>query len=224
MFDGRGVVRGALLAGGVLAGMLAFAVSASADIRAKTNIHNYHVVGQTCESLISSLRNNPFHGPNGPALANIRPTYALDVETREAAGTCSAASVKLDLTFDMTLPAASESSMAADAQYAWRTFTAFARKHEETHRAIYLDCARTFVAEAEKLSTPDGCDSLKAQAARLLEAQNRACDLRQQAFDKRDGPRVLGLALFKSVSGGVAVEANATPIGNATHSYSLPAQ
>ena len=216
----RGSLRSTASAGGVLLTLVALTLPAAADIRATTNIHNYHVVGSTSDSLVAYLRSNPFHGPKGPALANIRPTYALNVETREAYGMCSPANVTLNLTFDMTLPKASEATMGADTQYAWRTFVNFARKHEETHRAIYLDCARTFLSEAAKLST-SGCESLKAQAAQLLAAENRACDLRQQAFDAKDGPRVLGLALFKSIGGGLPVEASAAPIGGATPSYSL---
>jgi predicted secreted Zn-dependent protease len=209
----RGEFHALALAGLALAGAIASG-PAGAEVRSITNLHSYHVIGSTSADLIASLRNNPFHGPNGPALANIRPTYSMALDTKQTGGTCSVANVKLDMTFDVTLPAATEGLLAADARYAWRTFSAFAKRHEETHREIYVDCAKDFVAEAQKLTTTSGCDSLKAQATRLLDAENQACNLRQQAFDRVDGPRVLGLALFKSIAG-AGMTASATPIGDA---------
>ena len=71
----------------------------------------------------------------------------------------------------------------------------FARRHEETHRGIYVQCANGFVAKAMRM-TSSSCLSLQSSIRSLLESEKRACDLKQNAFDRRDDPRVVTLNLF----------------------------
>lgn len=193
----RNAGRGAL--GVVVAGSLCMA--ASAEVRTSTYMQSYSVGGTTPTSLVSYMRSNPFHGSRGDAVANIRPSYALNVATRQTGDTCRASKVTLNIRFVMTLPQArSASSMASSTRSAWNSFVAFTRRHEETHRSIYIKCGNDFVAKAERL-TASNCAALQASIRKLLETEKAICEGRQRAFDRADYGRVAGLSLFKMARG-----------------------
>lgn len=191
------VGRAAIAAG--VAGSLS--VGALADVRSSTQMRSYGVGGTTPSSLVSYMRSNPFHGSRGDAVANIRPTYSLNTVTSQGGGTCRASRVNLNLNFVMTLPQArSASAMSASTRSAWNSFVAFTRRHEETHRSIYIQCGNAFVAKAQRL-TASNCGALEASIRRLLETEKRACEARQVAFDRKEYGRIAGLSLFKMARG-----------------------
>jgi predicted secreted Zn-dependent protease len=101
-------------------------------------------------SLATRMRSNPFRGDRGGAVANIRPKYSLKVSTSPSGGTCRVTNVDLAISFVVTLPRANEGGMAAGTRSSWRSFVAFARQHEATHRSIYLQCAQNFLAKARQ--------------------------------------------------------------------------
>jgi predicted secreted Zn-dependent protease len=188
-FGSRGIA-GLAAAALVLSGELA-----AAGVSTSTRTSSYRVGGSTASDLVAYMRYHPFPGDHGAAVANIRPGYSLSVVTRQAGGACRASAVNLKVAFVMTLPSASSAGMSPATRAAWNSFVAFARRHEERHRAIYLQCANAFVAKAQRM-TASSCLSLNAGIRSLLESQKRACDRLQAAFDRQDAPRVTGLSLF----------------------------
>jgi predicted secreted Zn-dependent protease len=190
-------------AGRVVVGVLAasLAASASAGVKTSTQSQSYSVGGTTAATLVSYMRSNPFHGSKGDAVANIRPNYALNIATRQSGGTCRASNVTLNIRFVMTLPQArSTSAMGSSTRSAWNSFVAFTKRHEETHRSIYVKCGNDFVAKAERL-TGSNCGALEASIRRLLETEKSVCEGRQRAFDRADYGRVARLSLFKMAQG-----------------------
>lgn len=179
----------------VLGAVVLGATTASAGVKTSTVTRAYHVGGSTASALVSYMRSRPFHGDRGNAVANIRPAYSLSVATRTAAGSCKA-KVTLSIRFTMTLPQARTAGMSASTRSAWGSFAAYARRHEETHKRIYIQCGNAFVAKAERMSAGN-CAALQASIRRLLETDKRACEKRQLAFDRAERGRVLGLSLFK---------------------------
>ena len=170
---------------------------ASAEVRTTTSYRSYSVGGSTARSLVSYMRSHPFRGDHGDAVANVRPLYRLSVATRTSGGTCRASKVTLSIAFTITLPSArSESSMASSTRSAWRNFVAFARRHESTHRSIYISCGNNFVAKAQRL-TASSCAGLQASIRRLLESEKRSCEVRQRSFDRSESRRVSGLSLLR---------------------------
>jgi predicted secreted Zn-dependent protease len=193
----RTATRGAL--GTVLAGSLC--VGALAEVRSSTQTQSYSVGGTTAASLVSYMRSNPFHGSKGDAVANIRPNYALNIATSQNGGTCRASKVTLNIRFVMTLPRArSASAMGSSTRSAWNSFVAFSRRHEETHRSIYVKCGNDFVAKAERM-TASSCAALQASIRKLLETDKAVCEGRQRAFDRADYGRVASLGLFRMARG-----------------------
>ena len=182
---------GILVATGLLA-----ETAAVAGVRSSTQTSAYRVSGATAASLVSYMRIHPYPGDHGDAVANIRPSYFLSIATKDAGGVCKPSRVDLNVRFAMTLPQATNASaMSSGTRGAWNNFVAFARRHEETHRGIYLQCANEFVAKAMRL-TSSSCFSLQSSIRSLLESAKRGCDQRQNAFDRRDYGRVLHLSLF----------------------------
>ncbi|SDB48374.1 DUF922 domain-containing protein [Bauldia litoralis] len=182
----------------VAAALTVGAVSMSvADVRSSTQYRSYSVSGSTARSLVSYMRSNPFRGDHGNAVANIRPSYRISAPSKMTGGTCRAPKVTLNINFVMTLPRGrSESSMASSTRNAWRSFVAFSKRHENTHRSIYIQCGKTFVAKAQRLSAKS-CGSLQASIRRLLESEKRACQSKHRAFDRREYNRIRNLSLFR---------------------------
>lgn len=177
-------------------GLLADAFAAFAGVTSTTSTRYYNVSGTAKSTLARKMRANPFRGDRGGAVANIRPRYTLNVATKKTGGTCKVTNVNLRVRFVLTLPRAKESGMSSGTRSAWRNFVSFARRHEQKHRSIYLQCARNFVAKAQRLSG-SSCGALKSKARRMLNAANRACDKRHRAFDRRERRRLNGQPLFR---------------------------
>lgn len=181
----------------VAVSLAGFSAAVSAEVRTTTQQRAYNVSGSTSKSLVSYMRSRPLRGDHGNAVANIRPTYRISAPTKMIGGTCRAPKVTLHIRFVMTLPRArSESAMASSTRNAWRSFVSFSRRHEQTHRKIYIQCGNTFVAKAQKM-TNKSCAGLQAALRRQLETEKRACERKHRAFDRRERGRINSLSLFR---------------------------
>src|SRR5438045_1161026 len=87
----------ALIGVAVAAGMLFECGPVDAGVKTSTTIEPYRVGGTTAASLVSYMRNNPYPGDHGDAVANIKPSYSLSVATKSAGGACRASSVDLNV-------------------------------------------------------------------------------------------------------------------------------
>jgi predicted secreted Zn-dependent protease len=108
--------------------------------------------------------------------------------------------VVLNIRFSLTLPKA-RNSLSGSTRSAWNAFAAYARRHEERHRQIYIQCGNAFVAKAKRM-TAGNCGALQASIRRQLEADKRACESRQRAFDRAERGRVSGMSLFTMARSG----------------------
>jgi predicted secreted Zn-dependent protease len=172
---------------------------ASAEVRSSTATRFYSVGGTTQAGLAANMRSNPFRNEGGGGVANMRPNYSLSVTTAKDGAMCQVKNVNLSIDFVMTLPKAKESAMSSGTLSAWRDFVSFARRHEQGHRSIYMQCAHNFLVKAQALAGPS-CGALKATAERLLDAENRACGTRHAAYDRSERRRIGGLALFRTAT------------------------
>ena len=190
----------ALLCSGMCAAFAIAVPSADAEVRSSMQMRPYHVRGATASALVSYMRSSPFEGSRGAAVANIRPNYALSVKPRMSGAVCRA-SVSLSIRFTLTLPKAASGGMSPATRSAWNGFVGFAKRHEDTHRRIYMDCGHAFVAKAERL-TASSCGALEASIRRMLENDKVACERKQVAFDRADYKRIFGLSLFNMAKQG----------------------
>ena len=174
---------------------ISLSLAAAAEVRTSTRTQYYTVGGTSARTLVGYMRSNPYRGSTGDAVANIRPSYSLDVASRQSGGTCRPTRVTLNINFIVTVPRA-RSALDGATRTAWNGFVSFAKQHEEGHRRIYIQCGNAFVAKAERLSASN-CATLQAATRKLLEVEKSVCEGRQRAYDRTEYGKVAGLALFK---------------------------
>lgn len=174
---------------------VSFNLGAGAEVKTSTRTQYYSVGGTSARTLVGYMRSNPFRGSTGDAVANIRPSYALNVASKQSGGTCRPTRVTLNINFTVTVPRA-RSALDGATRGAWNSFVGFAKQHEEGHRRIYVQCGNAFVAKAEQLSASN-CGALDAATRKLLEVEKGVCDSRQRAYDRSEYGKVAGLSLFK---------------------------
>jgi predicted secreted Zn-dependent protease len=103
------------------------------------------------------------------------------------------------MTFTIQLPQLRKSAhVDPTLRKSFDRFYEFAKKHEETHRAIWLKCA----AEAEaKVShvTAKTCSEAEAQGLKIVENVASDCDARHLAFDAAEQKRLVNHPFIKQV-------------------------
>ncbi len=166
----------------------------------KTDYAHYKVEGETVEGLYRSmLSRGPKVGGN-QAYASTKMDMAVATKTNPVAGRCRVDVIKLRMTFTIKLPELDERArISADIRQNFQRFYEFARHHEETHRAIWMQCA----AEAQTLArraTGDDCAAAEARALAIVDQVGKQCDARHAAFDSGEQVKLLkhpfvGLAL-----------------------------
>jgi predicted secreted Zn-dependent protease len=183
----------------LVAGMAGYIGTGGAEAGVKTSmaLRYYVVSGTTTESLARVVSGNPLHGRGGQrSIASLEATFDLSLMATAEDRTCNATDAIITAKFVMTLPQASEKAMTPATRKHWRDLVTFARRHEETHRSIYMTCFDAFVKRAKRLTSRSGCETLKASARRMFDASMKVCEGRQNARDMRDSQRLERLPLF----------------------------
>lgn len=184
-----------------LAALAAIVVAgdAAAELVHTTEYRTHAVRGTTPQAIWRHMNAHPIIDPDdGPAYANLTHDHQLSMKTAGAGGVCRVSALTFRWRFVLTLPkAVDQAAMDPRTRSMWNDFVAGLKRHEETHRAIFLRCGATFVRAAERL-TDASCASLERKVRRSIDQAYRACMAEQRAFEKRDRPRILGLAFIKA--------------------------
>jgi predicted secreted Zn-dependent protease len=172
---------------------------AFSELNHTTSYRRNPVHGTTPEQLWGYMAGHPIIDEDGPALANITHDHTLSVQTARAAGVCRVARVDFTWHFVITVPTAvDEARMSPATRAMWREFTAYLRRHEEHHRAIFIGCGRDFLAKAAKLTAPGPCVGLKGRVKRYIDEQYQVCMAEQRAYDRDERQTVANLALRRA--------------------------
>jgi len=176
--------------------VVAVTVPALAAVTMDTTYRHYKVGGTTEREIVKYMKQHPYAGDSGHAYANIRHRYDLDLVTKQAGTICKVQSLDLDIDFTITLPqSADPAKLTSRARQSFNAFASFAKRHEEHHRASFVDCGRAFVAKTRQ-KTAAQCFALAADIRSLLRKADKDCEARQRAFDRQQTKAVHGLALF----------------------------
>jgi predicted secreted Zn-dependent protease len=136
---------------------------------------------------------------DGPAYANLTHDHELSVTTASQGGVCRVGALTFRWRFVLTLPeAVDQGAMSPQTRSMWTAFVAGLKRHEEGHRAIFLRCGAKFVPAAERLTGPGNCAGLERKVRRSIDQAYQACMAEQREFEKRDRPRILGLAFIQA--------------------------
>jgi predicted secreted Zn-dependent protease len=170
---------------------------ARAEIIHKTVERAYRVHGKNARDVAAYMRDRPFRGDDGPAIANIRARYSYDFKTKKQENSCRVDRFRLRVDFTMTLPhATQQSSFDRKTKRRWQSLQQFIRRHEGVHKKIYLTCARQMEREVKKLQ-PKSCQSLNRQIGRIVGEAKKICEDKQRAFDRRELRRLTNHSFFK---------------------------
>lgn len=164
-----------------------------------TKIVRYTVSASTASGLdeqMSSL--GPYHGSER-AYANIvvRPNYDGKLVQGRF---CRLENFKVTAGFTMTLPILAPGvKLSKTLNSQWKSFSSFARRHEETHRAIWLECLAKAERRALALRVSD-CGTLSREVDKVFEAEWQVCERRQAAFDASERSKLMRHPLIVAAS------------------------
>jgi predicted secreted Zn-dependent protease len=174
----------------------AAAVPTIAAVTIDTQYRYYKIGGTTEREIVRYMKQHPYTGDSGHAYANIKHRYNMDLTTKQVGAICKVERLDLDIDFTITLPqSANPAKLTSRAKQSFNAFASFAKRHEEHHRASFVDCGRAFVAKARQ-KTAAQCFSLASDIRALLRKADKDCEAKQRAFDRQQTRTVHGLALF----------------------------
>lgn len=189
------------ISGAILAALSA-CLGPGAGAKPLTNYVHYLVAGSSAQGLFESMINNGPKVGGGRAYASTRMDPNVSASTVANGGQCRVVSFKMNMTFTIRLPQLDNDQKVEPAlRKSFERFYQFAKRHEETHRTIWLQCA----AEAEALATglkAATCAEAEAQSLKIVDDVSKRCDRRHAEFDAADQKQLsrhpfMKQALFK---------------------------
>lgn len=163
--------------------------AALAKPKSTTQYKYYPVSGDSAVELYIAMMKRGPHVNGDQAYASTTATQTLDGRFIRASS-CRLHDMNLSFQFTIRLPKLqSTKGLSQTTRDRWLAFSQFLRKHEETHRSIWLACAADFEkrAMAVKAST---CEQADAEIARLADQTRIACNKKHDAFDAAEQKRV----------------------------------
>ncbi|MGH6855970.1 MAG: DUF922 domain-containing protein [Aestuariivirga sp.] len=158
----------------------------------------YPIGGKTAASIYSAMLRRGPHVNGGKAYAATSATSSQDGKLVQAKR-CVVQDYRLKIDFVIRLPQIkNESLLPPSDRSRWRQFARFLKKHEETHRAIWLGCAQELEIKARAISAAN-CTEADAKATRLWEQMRKTCGRKHEAFDAAEQKRLFQQPFVKLV-------------------------
>jgi predicted secreted Zn-dependent protease len=179
--------------------LISMAVLPAAQAKPITNYTHYLIAGESAEGLYRSMLRRGPHVGGGKAYASTRMVPRVSAKTVQAGSSCRIESFEVDMTFTIRLPQLKKSTnIDPRLRASFARFYEFAKRHEETHRSIWLKCG----AEAEALVNKvraNTCSEAEARGLAIVEEVARRCDARHVAFDAAEQRRLVNHPFIKQV-------------------------
>jgi predicted secreted Zn-dependent protease len=173
-----------------LAAIAMMSVADAATIK-KTDYRFYPVSGNTPYDINQSILR---HGPKYGGLS----AYGVTTYDYHPSATCATipglearvGSFKMELEFLIKLPKlSSERGLKSDVKASWGKFSSFVRNHEETHRRIWLGCAKSAESKIKALRATS-CSALTKRIDMVLINMSKSCNRQHEAFDAAEQKRL----------------------------------
>ncbi len=186
-------------------GMLSLAVLAvtAGEIYAKpiekTKYKFYPITGNTPGEIYSAMirRGPDVNGVN--AYASTSATSAQSGRMILKGKSCRVDGYRFSIDFIINLPKLkNEAALTGATASKWGQFKSFLKVHEETHRSIWMGCARNLETQVKALRSGD-CKALDKQAAQLWKKMRTSCDRQHAAFDAAEQKKLLKHPFVKMV-------------------------
>jgi predicted secreted Zn-dependent protease len=192
------IVKKIAFVAAVFAAALSSVLSPSfAEAKPRTIYKTYTIAGNTAgEVLVSMIRRGPTVG-GVKAYATTLADFSQRGEMVSNAKSCRVRSYQFIGKFTITTPRLqNERALQGSSRAAWETFSRFLKRHEETHRALWLQCGAAHEAQALKLTGPN-CRVVEAKARKLWEKTRNACRRKHEAFDAAEQRALLRQPLVR---------------------------
>ena len=192
---------GAFLAAGLCLAGFATANGALAKPISKTSYSYYTVSGSSPVAIYKALIS---HGPRVKGVKAYATTTAISSQAgRLVQGkSCRVEGYKVTMNFKIRLPkVANPGALDGATKREWQRFSAFLKKHEETHREIWLDCGSQMERKVAALQM-GSCRDLDRKTVQLWKETNAACNKRHEKFDANAQQELLQQSFVKLVMSG----------------------
>jgi predicted secreted Zn-dependent protease len=184
------------LAGSVFA-LISIAMVPAAHSKPITNYTHYLIAGESAEGLYRSMLRKGPHVGGGKAYASTRMEPQISANTVDSGNSCRIDNFRINMTFTIRLPQLKK-SVDSSLRKSFSRFYEFAKKHEETHRSIWLKCAAEAEALVNKVRAKT-CTEAEARGLDIVEQIAKRCDGRHIAFDAAEQKRLIKHPFIKQV-------------------------
>lgn len=176
-----------LLAAAAVAGLSA---DASAKPAQTTKYTYYSVAGDSAVEIYDAMIRKGPRVNGAKAYASTSATTTQDGKLLQTTS-CKIQDYKLKIDFVIRLPKIrNEKLLPAADRNRWKQFSAFLRKHEETHREIWLGCASDLERQVKAIRAKT-CAEADRKAAQLWDRMRAACNKKHNAFDAAEQRKLM---------------------------------
>lgn len=117
----------------------------------------------------------------------------------ELTKSCRITDYQYSIDFVIRLPKLTdEASLSTGARSRWQQFSSFLRKHEETHRSIWMGCANEIETKIRALRGRT-CSEVDKKAQAIRDQVQNACNRKHMAFDAAEQKRLAKHPFVKMV-------------------------
>lgn len=175
-----------------------FAPDATARPAHSTRYSYYTVGGDSAEDIYRAMLSKGPRVNGAKAYAATTATSSQDGKLRQTKS-CKIENYRLKIDFVIKLPKIKNEKVLPSSDRArWQQFSSFLKKHEETHRSIWLECANDLERKVAGIKAKT-CAQADAAAAKMWEQTRAACSKRHDAFDRAEQKRLVQHPFVKLV-------------------------
>ncbi len=166
----------------------------------KTKYTYYTISGFDARSLHEAMVRYGPHVNGENAYAATEVSGGQDGLLDQSANQCKIRNYVVQLEFKIRLPKLKPGvALKPDVQRRWKTFEAFVRQHEETHRRIWIECASKLEQQIKSLRMRD-CERMRSVAQATMDKAWAACSKRHDAFDAQQRSPLMKQPFIQSVA------------------------
>jgi len=164
----------------------------------KTKYTYYTVSGDTAEEIYGAILRKGPRVNGAKAYAATSATTTQDGNLRQGQS-CQVQNYRLKIDFQISLPKIkNERVLTSSDRRRWRQFSAFLKKHELTHRSIWLGCANRLERQVRAIKSKS-CADADAKAQQLWDKMRAACTKKHNAFDAAEQKKLMRHPFVKLV-------------------------
>lgn len=178
------VTRGMAIGAAILLSALCFDTARAAPAFTTKYVY-YKVSGDTAAGVyVSMLKRGPHvKGEKAYAATSAESSQRGKLELTKS---CRIVDYQYRIDFTIRLPKLTdEAALSASARNRWQQFSSFLRKHEETHRSIWMGCANEIEAKVRAVRGRT-CDEVDKKAQAIRDQVQNACNVKHAAFDEAE--------------------------------------